>query len=239
MAHACENCKFRAHYDAQPNSLFFQALTKFVFGLLLVGLLLFLPAGTFAYWQAWLFIGILFVPMFIAGIVLVVRQPELLRKRLDAKEQQQEQKWVVALSGLMFIAVFVMAGLSLRFGWYMLPDWAVFVATVVFLAAYALYAEVMRENVWLSRTIEVQENQQVVSTGLYGIVRHPMYSATLLLFLSMPLVLASPWSFAIMLLYIPIIALRIRNEEQVLERELKGYTEYKQRVKYKLIPFIW
>ena len=239
MAHACENCKFRAHYDAQPNSLFFQALTKFVFGLLLVGLLLFLPAGTFAYWQAWLFIGILFVPMFIAGIVLIVRQPELLRKRLDAKEQQQEQKWVVALSGLMFIAVFVVAGLSHRFGWYMLPDWAVFVSTVVFLAAYALYAEVMRENVWLSRTIEVQENQQVVSTGLYGIVRHPMYSATLLLFLSMPLVLASPWSFAIMLLYIPIIALRIRNEEQVLERELKGYTEYKQRVKYKLIPFIW
>ncbi len=219
--------------------LFFQALTKFVFGLLLVGLLLFLPAGTFAYWQAWLFIGILFVPMFIAGIVLIVRQPELLRKRLDAKEQQLEQKWVVALSGLMFIAVFVVAGLSHRFGWYMLPDWAVFVATVVFLAAYALYAEVMRENVWLSRTIEVQENQQVVSTGLYGIVRHPMYSATLLLFLSMPLVLASPWSFAIMLLYIPIIALRIRNEEQVLERELKGYTEYKQRVKYKLIPFIW
>ncbi len=238
MAHACENCKFRAHYDAQPNSLFFQALTKFVFGLLLVGLLLFLPAGTFAYWQAWLFIGILFVPMFIAGIVLMIRQPKLLRKRLDAKEQQQEQKWVVALSGLMFIAVFVVAGLSHRFGWYMLPDWAVFVATVVFLAAYALYAEVMRENVWLSRTIEVQHNQQVVSTGLYGIVRHPMYSATLLLFLSMPLVLASPWSFAIMLLYIPIIALRIRNEEQVLERELKGYTEYKQRVKYKLIPFI-
>ena len=239
MAHACENCKFRAHYDAQPNSLFFQALTKFVFGLLLVGLLLFIPAGTFAYWQAWLFIGILFVPMFIAGIVLIVRQPELLRKRLDAKEQQQEQKWVVALSGLMFIAVFVVAGLSHRFVWYMLPDWAVFVATVVFLTAYALYAEVMRENVWLSRTIEVQHNQQVVSTGLYGIVRHPMYSATLLLFLSMPLVLASPWSFAIMLLYIPIIALRIRNEEQVLERELNGYTEYKLRVKYKLIPFIW
>ena len=219
--------------------LFFQALTKFLAGLLLVGVLLFLPARTFAFWQAWLFIGILFVPMFIAGIVLIVRQPELLRKRLDAKEQQQEQKWVVALSGLMFIAVFVVAGLSHRFGWYMLPDWAVFVATVVFLAAYALYAEVMRENVWLSRTIEVPHNQQVVSTGLYGIVRHPMYSATLLLFLSMPLVLASPWSFAIMLLYIPIIALRIRNEEQVLERELKGYTEYKQRVKYKLIPFIW
>ncbi len=219
--------------------LFLQALTKFILGLLTIGLLLFLPAGTLDFWQAWLFIGMLFVPMFFAGIVLMIRQPELLRKRLDAKEQQQEQKWVVALSGLMFIAVFVVAGLSRRFGWYMLPDWAVLVATVVFLAAYALYAEVMRENVWLSRTIEVQENQQVVSTGLYGIVRHPMYAATLLLFLSMPLVLASPWSFAIMLLYIPIIALRIRNEEQVLERELKGYTDYKQRVRYKVIPFIW
>ena len=219
--------------------LFVQALTKFLAGLLLVGVLLFLPAGTFDYWQAWLFIGILFGPMFIAGIVLMIRQPELLRKRLDAKEKQGEQKWVVALSGLMFIAVFVVAGLSRRFGWYMLPDGAVYVATIIFLAAYALYAEVMRENVWLSRTIEVQDNQQVVSTGLYGIVRHPMYAATLLLFLSMPLVLASPWSFAIMLLYIPIIALRIHNEEQVLERELNGYTEYKQRVRYKVIPFIW
>ena len=219
--------------------LFFQALTKFILGLLLIGLLLFLPAGTFDFWQAWLFIGILFVPMFVAGIVLMIRQPELLRKRLDAKEQQQEQKWVVALSVLMFIAVFVVAGLSRRFGWYLLPDWAVYTATAIFLIAYAMYAEVMRENVWLSRTVEVQENQQVVSTGLYGIVRHPMYAATLLLFLSMPLVLASPWSFVIMLLYIPIIALRIRNEEQVLERELKGYTEYKQRVRYKVIPFIW
>jgi len=219
--------------------LFVQALTKFFAGLLLVGLLLFLPAGTLAFGQAWLFIGILFGPMFIAGIVLMIRQPELLRKRLDAKEKQGEQKWVVALSGLMFIAVFVVAGLSRRFGWYMLPDGAVYVATIIFLAAYALYAEVMRENVWLSRTIEVQENQQVVSTGLYGIVRHPMYAATLLLFLSMPLVLGSPWSFAIMLLYIPIIALRVRNEEQVLERELKGYVEYKQHVRYKVIPFIW
>ncbi len=172
--------------------LFVQALTKFLAGLLLVGLLLFLPAGTFYFWQAWLFIGILFGPMFIAGIVLMIRQPELLRKRLDAKEKQGEQKWVVALSGLMFIAVFVVAGLSRRFGWYMLPDGAVYVATIIFLAAYALYAEVMCENVWLSRTIEVQENQQVVSTGLYGIVRHPMYAATLLLFLSMPLGLASP-----------------------------------------------
>ena len=219
--------------------LFFQALIKFFAGLLLVGLLLFLPAGTFDFWQAWLFIGILFGPMFIAGIVLMVRQPELLRKRLDAKEKQGEQKWVVALSGLLFIAMFVVAGLSCRFGWYMLPGWTVFVATAVFLAAYALYAEVMRENVWLSRTIEVQDNQQVVSTGLYGIVRHPMYMSMLVLFLSMPLVLASLWSFIIMLLYIPIIALRIRNEEQVLERDLKGYTEYKQRVKYKVIPFIW
>lgn len=219
--------------------LFLQAVTKFIAGLLLVGLLLLLPAGTFYFWQAWLFIGILFMPMFFAGIVLMIRQPELLRKRLDAKEKQGEQKWVVALSGLMFIAVFVVAGLSRRFGWYMLPDGAVYVATIIFLAAYAMYAEVMRENVWLSRTVEVQENQQVVSTGLYGIVRHPMYAATLLLFLSMPLVLASPWSFVIMLIYIPIIALRIRNEEQVLERELKGYTEYKQRVRYKVIPFIW
>ena len=219
--------------------LFFQALTKFILGLLLIGLLLFLPAGTLDFWQAWLFIGVLFVPMFFAGIVLMVRQPELLRKRLDAKEQQQEQKWVVALSSLMFIAVFVVAGLNRRFGWFLLPDWAVYIAAAVFLAAYVMYAEVMRENVWLSRTVEVQENQQVVSTGLYGVVRHPMYAATLLLFLSMPLVLASLWSFVIMLIYIPIIALRIRNEEQVLERELKGYIEYKQRVRYKVIPFIW
>jgi protein-S-isoprenylcysteine O-methyltransferase Ste14 len=219
--------------------LFLQALTKFVLGLLTIGLLLFLPAGTFNFWQAWLFIAVLFVPMFIAGIILMIRQPDLLRKRLDAKEQQQEQKWIVALSGLMFIAVFVVAGLNRRFGWFLLPDWAVYIATAIFLVAYAMYAEVMRENVWLSRTVEVQENQQVVSTGLYGIVRHPMYAATLLLFLSMPLVLASPWSFVIMLIYIPIIALRIRNEEQVLERELKGYTEYKQRVRYKVIPFIW
>lgn len=219
--------------------LFIQALTKFLCGLLLAGLLLFLPAGTFAYWQAWLFIGILFGPMFIVGIVLMTRQPELLRKRLDAKEKQGEQKWVVVLSGLLFIAMFVVAGLNFRFGWLLLPEWTTYVAAVIFLISYALYAEVMRENIWLSRTIEVQENQQVVSTGLYGVVRHPMYSATLLLFLSMPLVLASPWSFAIMLLYIPIIAFRIRNEEQVLERELKGYAEYKQRVRYKVIPFIW
>ena len=219
--------------------LFFQAVTKFVLGLLLVGLLLFLPAGTFDFWQAWLFVGVLFVPMFIAGIVLMIRQPELLRKRLDAKEQQQEQKWVVVLSGLMFVAVFAVAGFNRRFGWCVLPDWAVYAAAAVFLAAYFLYAEVLRENVWLSRTIEVKQDQQVVSTGLYGIVRHPMYAVTLLLFLSMPLVLGSPWSFVIMLLYIPIIAIRIHYEEQVLERELKGYVEYKQRIKYKVIPYIW
>ena len=200
---------------------------------------MFLPAGTFAYWQAWLFIGILFGPMFIAGIVLMVRQPDLLRKRLSAKEEQNEQKRVVALSGLLFVAMFVVAGLNFRLGWLLLPEWTTYVAAFIFLISYALYAEVMRENIWLSRTIEVQENQQVVSTGLYGIVRHPMYSATLLLFLSMPLVLNSVFSFMLMLLYIPVIALRIRNEEQVLERELNGYAEYKQRVKYKLIPFIW
>ena len=219
--------------------LFIQALTKFLAGLLLVGVLLFVPAGTFAYWQAWLFIALLFVPMFIAGIVLMYRQPELLRKRLDAKEKQDEQKWVVALSGLMFLAMFVVAGLNHRFLWCLLPDWAVFAAAVLFLLGYALYAEVLRENVWLSRTIEVQEHQKVIDTGLYGIVRHPMYAATLLLFLAMPLVLASPWSFLIMLLYIPIIAKRIRNEEAVLEHGLEGYKEYKERVKYKVIPFIW
>ncbi len=219
--------------------LFMQALTKFLAGLLLVGALLFLPAGTFAYWQAWLFIGILFGPMFIAGVWMTFRSPELLRRRLNAKEQQNEQKQVVALSGLLFIAVFVVAGLNFRFGWLLLPDWTTYVATVLFFIGYALYAEVLRENVWLSRTIEVQQDQKVIDTGLYGIVRHPMYSATLLLFLSMPLVLNSLYSFVLMLLYIPIIVKRIRNEETVLERELKGYTEYKQRVKYRLIPFVW
>lgn len=219
--------------------LFFQALTKFLAGLVLVGVILFIPAGTFAYWQAWLFIALLFVPMFVVGIILMFRQPELLRKRLDAKEKQEEQKWVVALSGLMFLAMFVVAGLNRRFQWCLLPDWAVYVASVVFLTGYALYAEVLRENVWLSRTIEVQEHQQVIDTGLYGIVRHPMYAATLLLFLAMPLVLASPISFLIMLFYIPIISRRIRNEEAVLEQGLEGYTEYKQRVRYKVIPFVW
>ena len=219
--------------------LFIQALTKFLAGLVLVGLLLFLPAGTWAYWQAWLFIAILFIPMFIAGIWLMIASPELLRKRLSAKEEQGEQKWVVALSSLLFLATFVLAGLNIRFGWWFMPDSVTYVAAVLFLIGYTLYAEVMRENVWLSRTVEVQENQQVVDTGLYGIVRHPMYSATLIIFLTMPLVLNSIWSFALMLLYIPIIVKRIRNEETVLERNLAGYTEYKKRVRYRLIPFIW
>ena len=219
--------------------LFIQALTKFIVGLLLVGLLLFLSSGTFAYWQAWLFIGILFIPMLIVGIWTIFSSPELLRKRLSAKEEQNEQKWVVALSGLLFIAMFVVAGLNFRFGWLFMPNWTTYVATGIFLLGYGLYAEVMRENVWLSRTVEVQQGQKVIDTGLYGIVRHPMYSATLILFLSMPLVLNSVWSFVLMLLYVPIIVKRIRNEEVVLERDLAGYKEYKQRVRYRLIPYIW
>lgn len=219
--------------------LFFQALGKFFLGLVVVGVLLFVPAGTLNYWQGWLFVGVLFAPMFVAGVVLMFRQPELLRKRLEAKEEEKEQKWVVALSGMLFMAMFVVAGLNRRYMWWMLPNWAVFAAAGLFLVGYLLYAEVLRENVWLSRTIEVQENQKVVDTGLYGIVRHPMYAATLLLFLSMPLVLGSLWSFAIMLFYIPIISKRIRNEEKVLEEGLEGYREYKQRVRYKVIPYVW
>ncbi len=218
---------------------FVQAMVKFMSGLLLVGALLFLPAGTWDYWQAWLLIGILFVPMFLAGLVLMKKNPELLRKRLNAKEEQAEQKTVIALSGLMFLAAFVLAGLNRRFGWCLLPGWASWAAAAVFLLAYALYAEVLRENAYLSRTIEVQEGQKVVDTGLYGIVRHPMYAVTLFLFLSMPLVLSSPISFAVMLVYIPIIVKRIRNEEAVLEAGLDGYAEYKRRVKYRLVPGLW
>ena len=221
------------------SKLFAQAMIKFFSGVLLVGLLLFLPAGTFAFWQAWLLIGILFIPMFIAGLVMMRKSPELLQKRLNAKEEETEQKAVIVLSGLMFLAAFIVAGLNFRFRWIVLPGWVSWAAAAVFLAAYALYAEVLRENVWLSRTIEVQENQKVIDTGLYGIVRHPMYMTTLLLFLSMPLVLGSVLSFAITLLYIPIIAKRIRNEEQVLEGGLDGYAEYKKRVRYKVIPFVW
>ena len=219
--------------------LFSQAIVKFLGGLLIVGLLLFLPAGTFAFWQAWLLIGILFVPMLIAGLIMMMKSPGLLRKRLDAREEESEQKAVIALSGLMFLAAFVVAGLNFRFKWIVLPHWVSWAAAAVFLLAYALYAEVLRENVWLSRTVEVQENQKVIDTGLYGVVRHPMYMSTLLLFLSMPLVLGSVLSFAIMLAYIPIIAKRIRNEEKVLESGLEGYAEYKRRVRYKVIPLVW
>ena len=219
--------------------LFMQGIGKFVSGIVLIGLLLFLPAGTFAYWQAWLLIGILFIPMFVAGLIMIKKSPELLRKRLNVKEEQTEQKTVIALSGLMFLAAFVTAGLNIRFGWLVLPAWVSYAAAVVFLLAYALYAEVLRENVWLSRTVEVQENQKVVDTGLYGIVRHPMYTSTLFLFLAMPLVLGSPISFVILLAYIPIIAKRIRNEEQVLEKGLEGYIAYKERVRYRLIPYVW
>ena len=221
------------------SKLFAQAIAKFLGGLVLVGLLLFLPAGSWRWWQAWLLICILFVPMFIAGLIMMKRCPDLLRKRLNAKEEQSEQKTVIALSGVMFLAAFVVAGLNFRFGWIVLPRWVPFAAAALFLAGYALYAEVLRENVYLSRTIEVQENQKVIDTGLYGVVRHPMYMSTLLLFLAMPLVLGSVISFGIMLAYIPIIAKRIRNEEQVLEAGLDGYVDYKKRVRYKVIPFIW
>ena len=219
--------------------LFIQAITKFSGGLVLVGLLLFLPAGSLHFWQAWLLMGILFVPMFIAGLVMMGRNPDLLRKRLDAKEKESEQKTVVALSGLLFIASFAVAGLNWRFKWWVLPDWAVWVAAGLFLLSYMLYAEVLMENTYLSRTIEVQENQKVIDTGLYGIVRHPMYMASTVLFLTMPLVLASPISFFTMLGYLPVIVKRIRNEEKVLEEGLEGYSEYKKKVKYRILPLIW
>ena len=219
--------------------LFAQAIIKFLCGVILVGLLIFLPAGTFSFPNGWLFMGILFVPMFIAGLVLLFVNPQLLEKRLDAKEKQKEQSTVVKLSGLMFLVGFIVAGLGVRFDWYMLPKGVVIGATIFFLLAYVIYAEVLRENVYLSRTIEVQENQRVIDTGLYGIVRHPMYSATLLLFLTMPLVLGSIYSFLIFMAYQFIIARRIRYEEELLERELGGYREYKEKVKYRLIPFVY
>ena len=219
--------------------LLVQSLTKILLGIVIIGLLLFLSAGSFHYWQGWLLMGILFIPMFCAGLVLMAKNPELLRKRLNAKEEEQEQKTVVRFSGLLFVAAFVVAGLNWRFGWCVLPDWAVWASAGLFLVCYLLYAEVLRENTYLSRTIEVQENQKVIDTGLYGIVRHPMYMATTVLFLAMPLVLASPFSFLIMLLYIPLIAKRMKNEEKVLVEGLEGYKEYKQKVKYKVLPFIW
>lgn len=219
--------------------LFVQAIIKFVLGVGVIGILLFLPAGSFQYWNAWLFMGILFVPMFLAGIVLMFKNPALLRKRLQAKEQQKEQSLVIKLSGLMFLAGFVIAGLNFRFQWIVLPDQVVWTGAVLFLLSYLLYAEVLRENTYLSRTVEVQEGQKVIDTGLYGIVRHPMYSATIIMFLSVPIVLGSIISFAIFLAYPAILVKRIRNEEAVLAKELDGYAEYQKKVKYRLIPFVW
>ena len=216
-----------------------QALAKFFLGVLLVGLLVFLPAGTLHYPQGWLFLGILFIPMFLAGLVMMAKNPALLKRRLDAKESHAEQDRLVKLSGLMFLAGFILAGLTFRFDWFVLPMDVSLGAAVVFLLAYGLYAEVLRENTWLSRTIQVQENQTVVDTGLYGIVRHPMYSATLLLFLSMPLVLGSLPSFVVFLVYPALIVGRLQHEETVLEQELAGYAAYKTKVKYRLIPFLW
>ena len=219
--------------------LFISAITKFILGVALVGLLIFLPAGSLSFFGGWLLMGILFIPMFFAGIVMMLKNPDLLKSRLNAKENRKEQSLVVKLSGLMFVAGFIVAGLNFRFNLYTLPKGVSIGAAVVFLVAYILYAEVLRENTYLSRTIEVQENQKVIDTGLYGIVRHPMYSVTLLLFLSMPLVLGSMYSFLIFLAYPFIIAKRIKDEEKFLEKELDGYVQYKQKVKYRLIPFIW
>ena len=219
--------------------LFFEAIIKIILGILLIGVLIFLPANTINYWNGWLLMGLLFIPMFIAGIIMMIKSPDLLKKRLKAKENEEEQKIVILLSLLMFIAGFIIAGLNYRYNWTVMPNWVVVVSSVIFVFSYILYAEVLRENQYLSRVIEVQENQKVVDTGLYGIVRHPMYAATIFLFLSMPLILGSLYSFAIFLVYPIIIAKRIKNEEEVLEKELKGYKEYKQKVKYKMIPFVW
>ena len=219
--------------------LLFSALSKFIVGLALVGVLLFLPAGGFDYMNGWLFIGLLFVPMLILGVALFIKAPNLLEKRLDAKEKESAQKGVVAASGLLFLGGFVVAGRDYRFGWSNVPTWVVITAAAILLISYGLYAEVMRENAYLSRTIEVQEGQRVVDTGLYGIVRHPMYAVTLWLFLAIPFVLGSLWSFLCFLPYIPVIITRIINEEKVREKGLEGYSDYKKRVKYRLIPFIF
>lgn len=225
--------------NAQKNNLLAQALGKFALGVILVSLLIFIPAGSLSYWQGWLLIGILFAPMFLAGIVMLVRAPNLLQSRLDAREADGAQRKVIAASGLMFIAGFVLAGLGHRFGWPTLPWWASVVGAVAFLCAYALYAEVLRENAYLSRTIGVQEGQHLIDTGLYSLVRHPMYSATLILFLAIPFVLGSPFAVPVFLLYVPIIITRIKHEERVLVRDLAGYEEYRTRVRWRLIPGVW
>lgn len=219
--------------------LFIEAISKFLLGVVLLGVLIFLPAGTLTFFNGWLFMGLLFIPMFLAGLVMMAKNPDLLKKRLSAKEKQAEQSLVVKLSGLMFVVGFVIAGLDYRFQWLPLPDSVPIVSSVLFLLAYVMYAEVLRENTFLSRTIEVQENQTVIDTGLYGIVRHPMYSATIVLFLAMPLVLGSAIAFVVFLLYPLLIVKRLKNEEQLLSKELNGYTAYQEKVKYRLIPFIW
>ena len=219
--------------------LCFKALLKFSLGVVVIGILLFLPAGTFHYWKAWLLMGILFIPMLFAGIVLVLKNPDLLKKRLNTKESQAEQRLVINLSAAMFLLGFVLAGLNFHFGWIIAPDWLSWTGSAIFLLSYMLYAEVLKENAYLSRTVEVQKGQKVVDTGLYGIVRHPMYTITIFLFLSMPLVLGSLISFVVFLAYPVIIAKRIINEETVLEKDLDGYTEYKKKVKYKIIPYLW
>lgn len=219
--------------------LFLQAISKFFLGFLLVATLLFLPAGTLCYWNAWLLLAILFVPMFIAGLVMMIFSPELLKKRLNAKESEKEQQQVIKFSALMFIAAFLSAGFSFRFNWLRLSPSISYIAAVIFLLAYCMYAEVLRENAYLARTIEVQEGQKVIDTGLYGVIRHPMYMATILLFLSMGLVLGSLLSFIILLCYLPLIIKRIRNEEAVLEKDLEGYLAYEKKVQYRLFPFIW
>ena len=219
--------------------LFFQALAKYLLGVVLLGLLIFVPAGTLQFPNGWLLMALLFIPMLGAGIVMMLRDPPLLEKRLNAKEKDSEQKDVIRRSGCMFIAAFILAGLNFRFGWLALPKWVVWAASVLFLLSYLMWGEVLRENAWLSRTVEVQEGQRVVDSGLYGVVRHPMYSASVLLFLSMPLILNSIFSFLVMLAYLPLIISRIKNEERLLKAELPGYAEYMERVRYRLIPFIW
>lgn len=219
--------------------LFFQAIIKFLLGFLIVSLLIFIPAGTINYFNGWLFIGVLFIPMFIAGLIMLFKNPELLRSRLDAKEQEREQKEVLVYSAIMFILGFILAGFNYRYSWLILPRWIVIIATCIFLISYLLYAEVLRENSYLLRTIGVKEGQKVVDTGLYGIVRHPMYLVTIVLFLMMPLILGSLISFVIFLIYPFVIVKRIRNEEEVLKGDLVGYKEYMKKVKYRLIPYIW
>ena len=225
--------------EVRVMKLFLSAMTKFLCGIVLVGALLFLPAWTFNYFGAWLFLGILFIPMIIMGIVMFFKAPKLLEKRLSNKEKEGAQRGVVVLSGLMFLIGFVLSALDARFSWSYVPIWLTIAAAVIFLIGYALYAEVMRENAYLSRTVEVQEGQKVISTGLYGVVRHPMYLSTLLMFLTVPLVLESFWGLIPFAFYIPVIVVRIINEEKILTRGLEGYAEYKKKVKYRLIPFIW